>query len=142
MRSIVHIILTVTTLSLFSCKKAEEASDVSFARSTFTSLLKGDAGVQSNIDWATLHAGGINAGAAYVVLDDPQKQDFRNSFVTQFSSAFRGDGRTVEEFTNWRATFHDETRTEVAADSPHGLLTITVNERDSVKRISTINLPK
>lgn len=142
MKFIKIVITLIASVTLFSCEKAKEAGDTSFARSTFVSLLKGDNEVQSKIDWATLNAGGINAGAAYSILDDPQKQDFRNSFVTQFSSAFRNDGRSVEEFTNWRVTFHDDTRTEVAADSPRGVLAITVSERDSVKRISSITLPK
>lgn len=145
MRSTYLALPLIAIVSLVSCKKSEIAAkgDVTFARNTFTALAKGDTAVQDKIDWPTFTALGGNIGADYIKIPtETEKAQFRNEFVTGFATSFRQSGGSVDNFTNWRTTFHDSTRTEVAADSPNGILKLTVSERDSVERISAIDLMK
>jgi hypothetical protein len=143
MKSTLFIAAIVSSLALTNCKKTEQAGDSGFAKSTFISLARGDSDVQSKIDWPTLLALGENVGAKYVAIEsETERQNFRNAFVTQFSSSFRENGGSVDNFTNWRVTFHDSIRTEVAADSPGGVLKMTVTDRDSIERVSSIDIAK
>lgn len=117
------------------------AGDVTFAKSTFESLARGDSAVAEKIDWPTFTAMGDNVGASYVELTSGvEKQKLVTGFITGFASSFRDSGGSVEAFTNWRVSLHDKLRTEVAADSPGGVMTITVSERDGVEKVSSINL--
>ncbi len=124
-------------------KEITTAGDVSFAKTTFESLARGDSSVVEKIDWPIFTALGDNVGGNYTVLaSGVEKQNFATAFVTQFASSFRQSGGTVESFGDWRVTLHDKLRTEVAADSPNGVLTVILSERDGVERISSINLLK
>ena len=143
MRSILAFLTLLVPLLIIGCEKPRLGSDTSFARSTFVSLAKGDTAVQSKIDWETLTALGENVGVKYnLIPTETEKQQFRLGFITEFASSFRQSGGSVDNFTNWKVTFRDSTRTEVTADSPNGLLTLTVSERDSVERISSIGMIK
>jgi hypothetical protein len=154
MRLIHFISLVSFSLFLINCKetklkvaelKQEVATvgDVSFAKKTFESLAKGDAAVGEKIDWPIFTSMGDNVGAAYTMLTSGvEKQKLVSSFITQFAVSFRESGGTVEGFTNWRIVMHDSQKTEVAADSPNGVLTVTVSERDHVERVSSINVIK
>lgn len=143
MKSLYLIAAVASSFAFTSCEKAKVAGDTSFARSSFTSLARGDTDAAAKIDWPTFTALGENIGARYVNIEsETEKQNFRNAFVTQFSSQFHQNGGSVDNFTNWRVTFHDSVRTEVAADSPGGVLKITVSQRDSVERISALNMIK
>ena len=123
--------------------EAATAGDVRFARSTFESLARGDSSVADKIDWPVFTSLGQNVGAAYVALTSGvEKEKFVTGFITQFSVSFRESGGSVEGFTNWRVTAHDSQRTEVAADSANGVLTVIVSERDNVERVSSINIIK
>lgn len=131
----------VCMLPLASCEKTGSTGDATFARETFVSLAKGDTAVQSKIDWGTFTAMGQDVGGQYnAIPTETEKQEFRNLFVTQFATSFRQSGGSVDKFNNWRVTFNDSTRTEVAADSPGGQLRLTVSERDSTERVSSIDL--
>jgi hypothetical protein len=142
MKMIFALTAAFVALPLASCEKAR-TGDTAFARDTFISLAKGESSVQAKIDWQTLTALGDNVGAKYnLIPTETEKQEFRTAFVTGFSSSFRDGGGSVDAFTNWRVTFNDSTRTEVAADSPGGLLRLTVSERDSLERISSIDIVK
>ncbi|MES2439741.1 MAG: hypothetical protein V4584_11765 [Verrucomicrobiota bacterium] len=119
------------------------AGDVTFAKNTFESLAKGDSAVADKIDWAVFTPLGENLGAAYVALNSAvEKQKLVSGFITQFSVSFRESGGSVDAFTNWRVTAHDSQKTEVAADSTTGVLTIIVSERDGVEKVSSINMIK
>jgi len=143
MKSISFVALATIALVTSSCEKTKQAGDTSFARKAFLELARGDTAVQSKIDWPTFVAMGQNVGAAYILLaSDTEKQNFRNAFVTQFSTNFRESGGSVDNFTDWRVTFHDSLRTEVAADSPGGVLKITVSQRDSADHVSSIDIVK
>lgn len=123
--------------------EAATAGDVTFAKSTFESLARGDSAVSTKIDWPVFTSLGNNVGASYVALTSGVEQEkFITGFITQFSTSFRESGGSVEAFTNWRVTLHDELKTEVAADSANGVLTILVSERDGVERVSSINVIK
>ena len=137
----IHLAVLVSVPFLFaSCKKADESADLDFAKSAFESLARGDTDAASKIDWETLTSMGVNVGAQYVKIpSETEKQDFRNAFVTQFSSSFRDSGGSVDSFVDWRVIFHDQNRTDVAADSPKGTLNIAVTKRDSVERISALS---
>jgi len=131
----------VASLLISSCKKAEIAGDVSLARETFGGLVRGDSAVKDKIDWPVFTSLGTNTGAAYTLLNSAvEKEKFVEGFVTQFSSSFRESGGIVEDFTNWRVISHDSAKTEVAADSSKGVLTVIVSERDNVERVSSINI--
>lgn len=122
------------------CEKTDGPGDVSFAKDTFESLARGDSATVDEIDWMTLQSLGQNVGAAYAQLPtEAEKNDFEASFVTQFAASFRDAGGRIESFENWRVVHDDELRTEVAATSPGGTLTITVNDRDGKERISALN---
>lgn len=119
------------------------AGDVTFARSTFESLARGDSAVAEKIDWPVFTSIGENLGASYTALTSGvEKQKLVSSFITQFATSFRENGGSVDGFTNWRVTAHDSTQTEVAADSASGVLTVTVAERDGVEKVSSINMIK
>lgn len=128
-----------------SCEKAATKAatlgDATFARTTFTSLAKGDRGVESSIDWTTLRAQGKNIGAGYVALaTEEDKLRFREAFVTQFASDFQASGGKVEDFTDWKVVEHDATHTVVRALTPKGVLNVTVNERDGKERVSAFEV--
>ncbi|MFT4177026.1 MAG: hypothetical protein QM627_10260 [Luteolibacter sp.] len=146
MKTIRLFLLAITPLFFLSCEKgatASTAGDVTFAKNTFESLVRGDSAVTEKIDWPVLTALGNNVGTQYNNLPtDLDKEKFRTSFVTQFATSFREGGGNIDKFTNWRVTFHDKTRTEVAADSPNGALVLTVSGRDGKERISAFNLVK
>ena len=143
MKSLYFVAALASPFFLTNCKEAAKTGDTAFAKSTFISLARGDSDVQAKIDWPTLMALGENIGAKYVAIEsETEKQNFRNGFVTQFSSSFRDNGGSVDNFTNWRVTFHDSLRTEVAADSPGGVLKIIVTGRDSVERVSSLDIAK
>lgn len=153
MKSIYLSTMLVVGVVAVSCEKTKEAiaetktevataGDVGFAKSTFESLARGDSSVAGKIDWPVFVATGVNHGAAYVALNTPADKDkFVAQFITQFSSAFRESGGSVDNFTNWRVVAHDSQRTEVAADSAASgkTMTIIVSVRDGVERVSSIN---
>ena len=147
--SLLSLLLFLTNCKETKLKVAEvkqdvaTAGDVSFARNTFESLARGDSAVASRIDWAVFTSMGVDFGAAYVALSSGvEQQKMVTGFITQFASSFRETGGKVESFTNWRVISHDSQKTEVAADSPNGVLTVIVSERDKMERVSSINLIK
>gem|GEM_PF-1694518 len=135
----------LAALSISSCEKSEisTAGDVSFARSAFTALAKGDTKAQEMIDWPTFTAPGENVAAKYNdIPTETEKAQFRSEYVTGFATSFRQTGGSVDAFTNWTVSFHDSTRTEVTAQSPNGLLKLTVSERNSAEKLSAIDVVK
>jgi len=99
--------------------------------------------VADKIDWPVFTSLGQNLGADYTAITSGvEKEKFVNGFITQFAVSFRESGGTIEGFTNWRVVTHDALKTEVAADSPSGVLSVVVSERDNVERVSSINLIK
>ena len=130
-----------SSLVLTQCEKTatkvEGKADMSFAKNTFESLARGDSTVMEKIDWATLNSMGQDVGAVYMQIpSETEKRNFETAFVTQFSSAFREAGGSPDKFENWRVSYHDDLKTEVAADSGGGTVTITVTERDGKERVS------
>ena len=149
MRIPYFLLLLASPLLLTQCEQKRStttvtpAGDVTFARKTFESLARGDSGVVSKIDWPVFTTQGTNMGANYTALaSEVEKQQFTIGFVTQFATAFRESGGNLESFINWRVMVSDALKTEVAADSPNGVLTVTVSERDGVERVSSINVVK
>lgn len=144
----IHFLTIFAIPLLFSnCKETKQqvvtAGDVSFARNTFESLARGDSKVADKIDWPVFTSMGGNIGSAYVALTSGvEKNQFVTNFISQFAVSFRESGGKIEDFTNWRVSTHDKLKTEVAADSPTGVLTVTVAERDGVERVSSINIIK
>ncbi|WP_035607109.1 hypothetical protein [Haloferula sp. BvORR071] len=117
--------------------KIESKADMSFAKDTFEELARGDSSVVDKIDWPMLQSMGEDVGAEYSQLpSETQKRNFETSYVTQFASGFQKSGGTPGQFTNWRVSHHDDIKTEVAADSGGGTVTITVTERDGKERVS------
>jgi hypothetical protein len=143
---------TIQLLSLFAvpllfsnCRETRQdltkAEDLTFARNTFESLARGDSDVATKIDWPVFTSLGTNVGASYSALATAvEKQKFEQNFVTQFATSFRESGGSVADFTNWRVTLHDSAKTEVAADSAKGIMTVTVSERNDEKRVSALNM--
>ena len=155
MLKIISLLAVASVPILFSnCREAKQdltdtkrevasAGDVTFARSTFESLARGDSAVAEKIDWPVFTSLGQNLGATYVdITSGVEKEKFVSGFITQFAISFRESGGNLEGFTNWRVTSHNALRTEFAADSPNGVLTVIVAERDNVERVSSINIIK
>ena len=154
MKTTTLLVLLATPLLLSNCRdsgttgsdvKTEIATtgDVTFAKTTFESLARGDSSVAEKIDWPVFTSTGENIGATYMELSTGvEKEKLVNGFITSFASSFRDSAGSVENFTNWRVSFHDKLRTEVAADSPGGVMTITVSQRDGVEKVSALNLVK
>jgi hypothetical protein len=144
MKQLLMIAAFALPLALTQCDRAghqrekiEGKADMSFAKDTFESLARGDSSVIGKIDWATLTSMGQNVGAAYSQLpSETEKRNFETSFVTQFATSFRESGGSPDKFENWRVSHHDDLKTEVAADSGGGTVTITVTERDGKERVS------
>ncbi len=146
--------LAIAPLLLSNCRESDRTlsdaktevatvGDVTFAKSTFESLARGDSAVADKIDWPVFTATGQNIGAEYVeTTSGVEKEKLVSGFITGFATSFRESGASVENFTNWRVSHHDKLRTEVAADSTNGVLTIIVSERDGVERVSSINVIK
>lgn len=154
MKTIRFLVLPVAALLLSDCRKAgdkltdrsQEAAavgDVSFARSTFEALARGESVAADKIDWSVFTSLGHNVGASYVALtSEVEKEKFVTGFITQFATSFRESGGKLEDFTNWRVMSHNALRTEVAADSPNGDLTVIVSERDGRERVASIKILK
>ena len=149
MKIILILSLLLTPLLVVSCKDEiseakndlETAGDATFARETFESLCRGESSVAEDIDWPVLTSMGSDVGAAYNGLTSQvEKDQFATSFVAQFATEFREAGGKIESFTNWRVVSHDALKTEVAADTPKGVLSMMVSERDGEERISSIKL--
>ncbi len=143
---IIQLLGVIAAPLLFSnCRETRQdlskAEDLTFARETFESLARGDSKAADRIDWAVFTSLGTNVGATYTALPTAvEKQKFAEGFITQFATSFRESGGSVADFTNWRVTLHDSLKTEVAADSPKGVLTVTVSERDNLDRVSALNM--
>lgn len=117
--------------------KVASQGDLSFAKDTFESLARGDSAAMEKIDWSMLQSLGQNVGASYVQIpSETEKVNFQKAFVAQFSASFREAGGSPDQFENWRVSYHDDLKTEVAADSAGGTVTITVTERDGRERVS------
>ena len=137
MRALWILLAIVMPFAFSQCEKVESQDDLTFAKNTFESLARGDSKVRESIDWSTLQAMGQNVGATYVLLpSETEKVNFEQAFVTQFAASFREAGGTPDQFSNWRVSHHDDLKTEVAADSGGGTVTITVTERDGKERVS------
>ena len=140
----------ISVATLTQCDKADRQverlqgkADMSFAKDTFESLARGDSSVIDKIDWATLTSMGQNVGAAYSQLpSETEKRNFESSFITQFATSFRESGGSPDKFENWRVSHHDDLKTEVAADSGGGTVTITVTERDDKERVSGLDFTR
>lgn len=152
---ILHIpLIAASVFVLSNCREAKHQvavakqqaatlGDVTFARNAFESLARGESSVSDKIDWPVFTSLGENLGRSYVALTSGvEKEKFITGFITQFASSFRESGGNLEKFTNWRVSLHDKQKTEVAADTPNGILTVIVAERDGVERVSSINIIK
>jgi len=144
-----HLLFAVTALAsipLTQCNRAEHEfaeieseGDVTFAKETFEDLARGNSEVIDKIDWLMLDSMGENVGLEYArFVSESEKRQFETAFVTQFAAGFQRAGGTPSQFTNWRVSYHDDIKTEVAADSGGGTVTIKVTERDGKERISGI----
>lgn len=141
MKHLWTLLAAASSLALTQCEKTSSAvagkGDMTFAKGAFESLARGDSTAKEKIDWDTLNSMGQNVGAAYVQIpSETEKVNFQTAFVTQFSTAFREAGGSPDKFENWRVSYHDDLKTEVAADSGGGTVTITVTERDGKERVS------
>lgn len=125
------------------CGELESKGDLTFAKNTFGELVRGESSVISKIDWETLTALGMPVGQQFVAIDsEKEKEQFTNSFVTQFSTNFRESGGSIDGFTNWQVISHDDTHTKVTADSGNGGLKLTVSKRNGVERLSAFEIVK
>ncbi len=140
-RNILFVAVTSAAITLLSCNNKSTSGDVAFAKDAFSSLIAGDAAVMEKIDWETFTSLGAPVGSQYVTINnDADKSAFKKAFVTQFSSSFRESGGSINDFSNWRVDSVDETHTKVIADSAKGTLKLTVSERNSIERISAMEI--
>lgn len=119
------------------------ADELAFAKSTFHSLAKGELSVAQRLDWNTLTVVGENIGAKYTAIaSEVEKEKYRTAFINNYATSFRESGGNIEALTNWRVVASDHMKTEVAADSPGGVLTITVMEKDGANQVVSIQVVK
>lgn len=143
MKTITVALAAASAFFLASCKNADEQADITFAKKTFSSLVRGNSTVLSDIDWETLNSLGVPVGPQYLAIKtEPEKESFKTGFVTQFSASFRDSGGSIDSFSNWRATSHDENKTVITANSAEGSLKLTVSLRDSKRRLSALEIVK
>jgi hypothetical protein len=154
MKTIHFFTIIAAVLLLSDCRKTGQKlsdlkrdvatiGDASFARNTFESLARGDSSAAENIDWPVFTSLGNNIGMTYVALSsEVEKEKFITGFITQFATSFRESGGRIEDFSNWRVMLHNDLRTEIAADSPNGDLTVIVANRDGKERVTSINILK
>lgn len=154
MKIIPLLTVIATSLLLCDCRKTGQKltdlkqevatiGDASFARNTFESLARGDSAAADKIDWQVFTSMGNNVGMSYIALSsEVEREKFVTGFITQFATSFRESGGKIEDFTNWRVMLHNDLRTEVAADSPNGDLTVIVAKRDGKERVTSINILK
>jgi hypothetical protein len=143
MKSLFLITAAMVAVMFTSCERREAQGDVTFAKSTFESLARGDTSVEEKIDWETFTSLGIPAGQQYgAFATEEDRSAFRRTFITRFSSSFRDSGGSTASFKDWRVLSHDDTHTKVAADSADGTLKLTVSERDGKERLSVIEIVK
>jgi hypothetical protein len=141
-RSFFFCLILILLQLVVGCGDSQQR-DVRFARETFESLAQGNTEVADKIDWPVFTALGDNLGVSYTALPtEVEKQRFTTQFITQFAASFRESGGNVDQFTHWRSSYQDSQKTEVSADSPNGILTLTVSERDKVRRVSAIHLTR
>jgi hypothetical protein len=142
MKSLIISYLSLLLL-LPGCEKMEAEGDVTFAKTTFEALVRGDSDVAGSIDWETLNSLGIPVGQQYVSFEnEADRTNFRKGFITQFSASFRESGGSMDSFSNWRVASHDGAHTEVAADSSTGTLKLTVSQRNGAERLSAIEIDR
>jgi len=91
--------------------------DISFARSVFAGLIKGDESVKDAIDWPSFKAVGVDLGAVYAKIPaDREKAYFKKAFILNFALGFESSGGKFESFTHWRISQRDKQGVIVAAD--------------------------
>ncbi len=143
MKSLIFSLIGAIPFLLASCNDIDAKGDVAFAKETFESLARGDSDVVERIDWETFSALGTPVGQQYLAIEtEEEKEKFTTGFVTQFATNFRESGGSVENITSWRVTSHDDTHTEVVADSGSGVLRLTVSERDGKERLTSFEIEK
>lgn len=140
------------TAMLTQCKKAADGSvktaisaagEVALAKSAFTSLVRGEANAAFHFDWNTLEVLGKNIGSEYVqISSEVEKETYRTAFISEFSASYRKSGATVDAVTNWRAVHKDDLKTEVAADSPGGVISMIVIKKDGADKVASITIVK
>lgn len=77
-------------------------SDVDFARTVFTRLIKGLYIARPMIDWNHFNVFESDIGAEYRELKDEFKDDYERAFIDGFKRGFQMKPATIKMFTNWR----------------------------------------
>ncbi|MES2996257.1 MAG: hypothetical protein V4733_05540 [Verrucomicrobiota bacterium] len=143
------VLLAAAVPLLTQCEKSTHdmsrhaAGDTTFAKNAFSSLAKGEAAAAAMLDWNTLTIFGRNLGAEYAeITSEVEKEKYRTTFISNFATSFRESGGNINALANWRVVHHDTMKTEVAADSANGVLTIVVMNKDGVDKVVSLNLVK
>ncbi len=116
-------------------------NDVDFARDALTRLTNGDTAVADMIDWDNFKVMTVDVGSQYRTMpDDTNRKAFRDVFIPQFSSSFKGKGADLSKFSQWKEQSKSGDSTIVAASAPGGTgaLLITVSHPGGVQKISAI----
>lgn len=115
-------------------------TDTQFAESAMRSIASGDTTAESLVDFETLQGMGVDVGKMYMAMpDENNKAAFRKSFITSFSTSFKGTGATPDSFKNWRTHSSDANKSVVATDGQNGTLYLTVTKRTGKQLISGIS---
>jgi len=118
--------------------------DLSFGRSVFYGLIKGDESVKKAIDWDSLKALGVEVGANYSKLPPGrEKEQYKKAFIINCGLGFQSISTVSGSFVNWRLRRSDNQIAVVAADSVGGsTLLLTISKKDKKRKLISIDWEK
>lgn len=112
-----------------------KSQDTSVCRDIFSGLVKGSYTVHNVIDWDNLKALGLDVGASYRQLNNPQeKANYQRAFINNFALGFKRSGGKSGAFINWRLYDKDDKKIVVASDYQDYNKTILFTLTNSVKK--------
>jgi len=118
--------------------------DLSFGRSVFYGLIKGNESVKKSIDWDSFKAIGQDLGANYSKLPSAREKEwYKKSFIINCSLGFQSLKGVPGSFANWRLRRSDSQTAVVATDSIGGsTLLLTISKKDKKRKLVSIDWEK
>ena len=118
--------------------------DLSFGRSVFYGLIKGNESVKKLIDWDSFKAIGQDLGANYSKLPSAREKEwYKKSFIINCSLGFQSVKGLPGSFINWRLRRSDNQTAVVATDTVGGsTLLLTISKKDKKRKLISIDWEK
>lgn len=136
------IVVAVVIIAAFFLTTGEP--DLSFGRSVFYGLIKGDESVKKFIDWDSFKAIGQDLGANYSNLPPGREQEqYKKAFIINCGLGFQSVSTVSGSFANWRLRRSDKEIAVVAADSVGGsTILVTISKKDKRRKLISIDWEK